>query len=168
MLGNPILCARTIVCAMFASLIARPGMVRCLAAVGAAILISGCAGASSNEGPVSEGRTVYGATCSACHGSGGGGGVGPALRDVAATFPSCADQIQWITLGSEKWKTEIGSSYGATNKPIDKVMPEFGAQLTPREIAAVAAFERTTYGGLDRGTVETDCGFGPGGEFQAP
>jgi mono/diheme cytochrome c family protein len=153
---------------MSASVLVRPRLFRYLAALGAAILISGCAAASSQEGPVSEGRTVYGATCSACHGSGGGGGVGPALRDVGETFPSCTDQIQWITLGSEKWKTEIGSSYGATNKPIDKVMPEFGAQLTPREIAAVAAFERTTYGGLDRGTVESDCGFSPGGEFEAP
>jgi mono/diheme cytochrome c family protein len=126
-----------------------------------ALAVASCGGSEPADSPLSEGRTVYGSTCSACHGSNGQGGVGPGFADVALTFPTCAEQIQWITLGSERWKKEVGPTYGATGKPIENVMPEMGAQLTPQEIAAVAAFERIQYGDMDKASTLTECGFEP-------
>lgn len=132
------------------------------------LLLSACGGSSTPDGPLSEGRSVYGSTCSACHGSSGGGGVGPAFDGVVETFPTCVEHQKWVTLGSERWKAEVGPTYGATDKPIEVVMPEMGAQLTAREIAAVAAYERSTYGGQDPDEALTECGFAPDGTFTSP
>ena len=33
------------------------------------------------------------------------------------------DHQEWIALGSENWKAQYGSAYGAGNTPITKVMP---------------------------------------------
>jgi mono/diheme cytochrome c family protein len=71
----------------------------------------------------------------------------------------CDTQIRWITLGSEGWKDEVGPTYGATDKPIENIMPPMGTVLTADQIAAVAAFERTQYGGLDAAEALTGCGF---------
>jgi mono/diheme cytochrome c family protein len=129
--------------------------------------VSACGG-SNLEGPVREGRDVYGSVCSACHGSTGKGGVGPAFAGVVETFPSCDDHIKWVTLGSERWKAEVGEKYGATDKPIKKVMPEIGLQLSEREIAAVAAYERSTFAGVDVSVAEAECGFAEDGTFGSP
>lgn len=118
-----------------------------------------CGGSDENLSPTREGRGVYGSICSTCHGNAGQGGVGPSLAEVVKTFPSCEEQIKWITLGSERWKAEIGPTYGADGKPIESVMPEMGAQLSPQAIAAVAAFERSNYGGADGAQSEIECGF---------
>ena len=104
------------------------------------------------------GRGVYADRCSSCHGSNGRGGVGPSLVDVRETWPDCADQQDWIALGSERWKAERGSTYGANDSPITKVMPQHATSLTPDEIAAVAAFERIQYGGGDEATELAACG----------
>jgi mono/diheme cytochrome c family protein len=132
--------------------------------LGAMVLVSlvltACGGAQGGS-PLREGRTAYGNTCSACHGDAGQGGVGPDLSGVAATFPSCADQIEWITLGSDRWKEEHGATYGALNAPIAGGMPSHGETLTPNEIATVAAFERSTYGGVDEQDAIEDCGVEP-------
>ena len=104
------------------------------------------------------GRDVYGSICSACHGEAGQGGTGPALDSVVETFPSCDDQLQWVTLGSERWRDEIGDAYGAAEKSVVGGMPENGERLTDEEIAAVVVFERVRYGGQDFAEVSTDCG----------
>ena len=133
---------------------------RTVAVVLVVVAIShGCGGSDASLSPTREGRDVYGSICSTCHGNAGQGGVGPSLSDVVETFPSCEDQIEWITLGSERWKTEIGPTYGVDEKPIESVMPEMGAQLSPQAIAAVAAFERSNYGGADVAESEAACGF---------
>lgn len=97
--------------------------------------------------------------CQNCHGVDGGGGTGPALAGVAATFPSCADHIKWVTLGTARWRTEEGDTYGASNKPVGGggIMQPYEAGLTPEEIAAVVLFERVTYGGLDPVEATDDC-----------
>lgn len=131
--------------------------------VGAVIVLMvvigvGCGPGSAPSASLRAGRDVYGERCSACHGSRGQGGVAPALSDVLETWPDCADQQEWIALGSERWKTEHGPTYGANDTPVTKVMPEHAARLTPEEIAFVAAFERVEYGGGDRATELLACG----------
>jgi mono/diheme cytochrome c family protein len=118
----------------------------------------GCGPGSATSESLRVGRGVYGDRCSACHGKRGQGGVGPSLSDVLETWPVCADQQEWIALGSERWKAEHGPTYGADDTPVTKVMPEHATTLTPDEIAAVAAFERIEYGGGDRATELETCG----------
>lgn len=145
------------------------------AVVVTALLWSGCGG-SEADGPASsadptsteaasadellrQGRSLYGATCSVCHGNRGQGGVGPSLALVAETWPVCADQVEWISLGSEGWRTAHGDTYGATGKPLAGGMPA-QSQLTLEETRLVAAFERVEYGGVDAEQALADCGVG--------
>jgi mono/diheme cytochrome c family protein len=125
-----------------------------------ALALPACASTSA-DGPLREGRTVYGNVCSACHGDAGQGGVGPALDNVTATFPSCDDHIEWVSLGSEKWKETYGDTYGANASPVEGAMPGHSETLTNSEIALVAAFERTRYGGVDEETAMDQCNIGP-------
>lgn len=120
--------------------------------------LTACGGTAGSSDPLRSGRDVYGARCSTCHGNRGQGGIGPAFSGVAETFPICDDQIRWITLGSERWKTEVGPVYGATGKSIEKVMPPMAEVLSPEQIASVAAFERSQYGGVEPDVALTDCG----------
>jgi mono/diheme cytochrome c family protein len=118
----------------------------------------GCGPATVTSESLRVGRGVYGDRCSACHGKRGQGGVGPSLANVIETWPDCADHQEWIALGSERWKTEHGPTYGANNAPVEKVMPEHAKTLKPDEIAAVAAFERIEYGGGDQAIELAACG----------
>lgn len=104
------------------------------------------------------GRGVYADNCSTCHGNRGQGGVGPSLSEVRDTWPSCDDHQEWITLGSEGWKTIYGPVYGANDALIENVMPGQAQTLTAVQIAAVAAFERVEYGGGDPATELAACG----------
>ena len=135
-------------------------MIRNIGAVVAAMIVIaiGCGPGSAPSESLRAGRGVYGDRCSACHGNRGQGGVGPPLADVRDTWPECADQQEWIALGSEGWKAEHGPTYGANDTPVDKVMPEHATTLTAAEIAAVAAFERVEYGGGDATTELAACG----------
>jgi len=123
-----------------------------------AALLAACGGTSAPRSPLDQGRSIYGNVCSACHGSRGDGGTGPSLHDVLGTFPSCADQIEWVTLGSKRWQETHGETYGATNKPVNGGMPSHEASLSADEIARVVAFERITYGGGVEEGVLRDCG----------
>ncbi|MCZ7532833.1 MAG: cytochrome c [Acidimicrobiia bacterium] len=122
------------------------------------LLLAACGGAEASDSPLRQGREVYGNICSACHGSNGQGGIGPALADVAKTFPSCDEHVEWITLGSDQWKIVHGDTYGANDSPIEQVMPGQGATLSAEQIKAVAAYERVFYGGMDEGTALDECG----------
>lgn len=102
------------------------------------------------------------AGCIACHGPGGAGVANfPAFTGGAllTTFPegSCATHIEWIRLGTAGWPDP---TYGANAKPVGgsgAVMPTFGAILDDRELAAVALFERVSFGGQDPEAAQTDC-----------
>ncbi len=124
------------------------------------LLIAAC-GSAAPQGPLAQGREVYANICSACHGSGGQGGIGPPFAGVLDTFSSCEDHQRWVTLGSDGWKAEVGITYGDPNKEVTGGMPSHEGRLTPTEIAAVAAFERSQYGGLDPATALQQCGFDP-------
>jgi mono/diheme cytochrome c family protein len=122
-----------------------------------AIVLAGCGG-SSGPDPLREGRSIYGNACSVCHGSRGQGGVGPALADVTRTWPRCSDHIEWVTLGSDRWKAIRGDTYGATDKPVKGGMPSHENSLSTEERRLVAAFERSEYGEVPTETALQECG----------
>ena len=101
------------------------------------------------EGPLTLGGEIYAVSCAGCHGSGGGGGVGPALTGGAVidTFPSPADQVTWVALGSTGYQDAGLDSYGELNQPIVGGMPGQLGILEASEIMDVILHERTEYGG---------------------
>lgn len=115
-------------------------------------------GSAGLDPDLKAGRDTYIGVCAACHGGNGQGASAPALASVVETFSACSDHIQWITLGSERHKNEVGPTYGDQGKEITGVMPEFGASLGDREIARVAAYERHQFGGAGAEDVRADCG----------
>jgi mono/diheme cytochrome c family protein len=76
-------------------------------------------------GNASPGAALFASNCARCHGSDGGGGLGPQLSDgkVAADL-SEAEEIRVVTNGRSG-------------------MPSFGDALTPEEIQQVVAYTRT-------------------------
>ena len=73
-----------------------------------------------------DGAAVFANRCASCHGSDGGGGLGPQLSGgrAAQRFPNIADQIGVIANGRGG-------------------MPAFGSRLSEAEIKAVAEYTRT-------------------------
>ena len=112
---------------------------------------------------VAMGEDVYMnvSNCDGCHGGQGQGGVGPAFSGVVTTFGSCADHIEWVTLGSQGFLDAGESTYGDTGKTIAGGMPAFGASLSEEQLASVVAFERVRFGGADPAETLTDCGLAP-------
>ena len=111
---------------------------------------------------IAVGQQVYSgaAACAGCHGSNGGGGVGPSFIGGALykTFPTCADHAKWIQLGSAGWQAEVGAAYGAEDTISIGGMPGFQGKLTEEELMAVVVFERVVFGGGDTEEVLIDCG----------
>ena len=94
------------------------------------------------------GAEVYG-QCASCHGAGGEGVSGPALDTVGETFSDPTTHAQWVFLGSDGWRQEVGDTYGDTENPVNGGMPGWGSALTPEELAAVVLYERAEFGELD-------------------
>jgi len=123
---------------------------------------------------IAMGEDVYlnVSSCDGCHGASGQGGVGPGFSGVVTTFGSCADHIEWVSLGTSGFQGEGRATYGDTDKPVGGAgeMPPFGASLTEEQLAAVVAFERVRFGGADPAETLTDCGLAPaeGEEGEAP
>jgi mono/diheme cytochrome c family protein len=76
--------------------------------------------------PATTGAALFAAHCARCHGSDGGGGIGPQLSDgkVVAAFPDVADEITFVTRGRDG-------------------MPAFGGQLSAQQIDQVVDYTRT-------------------------
>ena len=75
---------------------------------------------------VALGSEVFGDSCSVCHGSDGSGGVGAALGGVDERLSVRSHlAVVWTGRGS---------------------MPPFGGILTDAEIAAIVAYQRSTFG----------------------
>ena len=74
-----------------------------------------------------DAASLYGASCAACHGGDGSGGVGPPIRTgrVLDRFPQVADEIAVVANGRGG-------------------MPAFGGTLTDEEISAVVEYTRTS------------------------
>ncbi len=73
-----------------------------------------------------DAAAIFAGRCSSCHGSTGGGGIGPQLSggQVAAAFPDIEDQVSVVRDGQGR-------------------MPSFGNRLTDEELRAVVRFTRT-------------------------
>ena len=107
-------------------------------ALAVAIGLASCGGGDATEADlerlelafanadVALGNEVFGDSCSVCHGSDGGGGVGAALGGVSERL-AVRDHLSVVWNGR-------GS------------MPPFGGLLTDAEIAAVVAYQRSTFG----------------------
>jgi mono/diheme cytochrome c family protein len=97
---------------------------------------------------VEEGGVLFAANCSSCHGTTGGGGVGPQLAAGAVlhTFADPVDHVHWVVTGSAGAK---GGVYGDTSKPSKGGMPSFGTSktLTLAEIVDAVRYERETLSG---------------------
>lgn len=133
--------------------------------LGAGVLVlvaAACASApvSAGDPRIDAGAEIYGGVCSTCHGGNGEGGVGPNLSRVTITFPECDTHVRWVTLGSERWKAEVGPGYGSGQTPVVGAMPSFGSSLSEEQIRQVAAFERFRYGGASIEEALADCGLG--------
>src|SRR6478672_1053425 len=74
----------------------------------------------------SPGAALFAKNCARCHGSNGGGGLGPQLSDgkVKQDFPDAAKEVAFVTKGKGG-------------------MPAFGGTLSPAEIKQVVAYTRT-------------------------
>jgi hypothetical protein len=110
---------------------------------------------------VALGSQIFSDNCASCHGEDGAGKDNfPRLAggSVLATFGSCGDHLNWVTLGSTGWVTNVGPSYGDLNKSSVGGMSSFGSSLTTEEIASVVAFERVVFGGASVDETLIDCG----------
>ena len=119
------------------------------------------------EGPVAAGAAVYtGQGCGGCHGATGGGGVGPALGNVTATFPVFADHVAWVKNGSASVKGQNYGDGGTGNggKPATGTMPGF--DIPEADIIAVVCHERVTLGGQDPPPPECEEGAEPGADAE--
>ena len=102
------------------------------------------------SGPIVVGAEVYASKCASCHGSGGGGGVGPELMTVTETFPDYHSHVWWVVDGSDA--VAKGSPYGdaarTCGQRISKGgMPSWAAGLTAEELRSVVYYERAHLGG---------------------
>ena len=83
----------------------------------------GGGGSNANASP---GAALFASNCARCHGSDGGGGIGPQLSGgkVVEDYPKVSDQIAFVRTGQDG-------------------MPGFGNQLSPVEIQQVVEYTRT-------------------------
>ena len=94
---------------------------------GVTTLAVGCSGGSgggTGAQVATTGKGIYRQFCATCHGSNGGGRIGPSLLEVAAKYPNVADQIAVVTAGRGG-------------------MPAWGTKLTTAEIGKVVEYTRT-------------------------
>jgi mono/diheme cytochrome c family protein len=82
-------------------------------------------GAAAKDPRVVRGRSVYAANCARCHGTDGGGGVGPSFHGgvLLRRFSTVEDQVEFVRNGRG-------------------VMPAFGGSLSAAQIDAVVRYER--------------------------
>ncbi len=97
-----------------------------LAASVVALVLAACGGSGESSKPTASGATLYANNCARCHGATGGGGVGPSLVNVAATFPDIGNQITFVSNGGGG-------------------MPRFGDLLSDADIRAVVTYTRDTF-----------------------
>jgi len=121
----------------------------------------GPAGGATDFLAMGAGLFTGGPACAGCHGAAGEGLSGPPLAGVVATFSSCLDHIEWVTKGTTGFQGEGRTTYGDLGTPVGATsarMPSFGSQLSPEQIAAVAAYERVRFGGAPVDETLVACG----------
>lgn len=103
--------------------------------------------------PLVMGKEIYAANCASCHGSSGGGGVGPAFTGKALDklFPDYKEQLAWVNIGSSAWPNETFGAEGQAPARSGATMPGFGPDgsgaLSCEEVALVVRYEREVLGG---------------------
>ncbi len=112
-------------------------------------------------GPLGAGVPLY-SNCAGCHGAEGGGGVGYAFADgaVIASYPHIEDQLRWVKLGSDAYKSAGVDIPGDPNREggphitgASGVMPGWPS-LTDAELLAVVCHVRYDLGGGDEESEE--------------
>ena len=116
----------------------------------------GTLGLPEQGGPLQAGGEIYvSAQCGACHGAGGGGGVGRQLAggEVLLTFPEWQDHYNYVLLGTAGYEGQV---IGDPNRPGGAhvagefgTMPPFADTLSTLEILEVTLYERVTHGEAD-------------------
>ena len=103
-------------------------VVEVLALIGAAVFVVMLFAnePSGSNTPASPGAALFSQNCARCHGTDGGGGLGPQLSGgrVVEAFPNVDDQITFVTRGRDG-------------------MPPFGSTLSPAQIKQVVEYTRT-------------------------
>lgn len=98
---------------------------------------------SINEEPEVDadatGDQIFNQFCASCHGIGGAGGSGPAMRggSEAAQFPNIEDHMNFVREGSK-----AGQPYGTSGQGTG-AMPAWGGTLTDEQIRLVVEYERS-------------------------
>ena len=115
-----------------------------------AIIFAGTLEAPERDSEIiALGREVYDGSggCAGCHGTEGGGGIGPALADGAVlnSFADWQRHVVWVVNGSPP----AGQVYNDEGDISTAGMPSNGDKLSAREILAVTYFERVELGGAD-------------------
>jgi mono/diheme cytochrome c family protein len=132
----------------------------------AAVVLGACGGGDGESdgadppGVLAGGDDLYRGACQACHGAGGGGGVGPGLGEVVTDFPDCEEHVRWVRLGSSRWEEEVGPTYGATGREVKGGMPGYESSFSDSEIRLVTAWHRYRFGGQDPQQAAEACGVG--------
>ncbi len=85
-----------------------------------------------------RGEQVYQASCAACHGGSGEGGVGPAMKGSSIATGALHGHLDIVINGSS----------------VNPVMQAFGEQLTEVDLAAVITYERNAFGNNMGDTVQ--------------
>ena len=103
--------------------------VEAVALAAAAIFVIMLFANQGGGGATSPGAQIFSDNCSACHGSDGGGGLGPRLAGtVTKDFPDINKQIAFVKRGKGTMP-----SFGRT----------FGGQLSDEEIRLVVEYTRS-------------------------
>jgi mono/diheme cytochrome c family protein len=99
-------------------------------------------------GPITTGQTEF-ATCSACHGGGGVGGIGPKLAggNVLAQFPKIQDHLRWVMEGSAGFRALGIPTYGTKHTSIDAGTMPGWATLDANTLIGVVRYEREVLSG---------------------
>ena len=109
------------------------------------------------QGPVAAGGEVYSA-CAACHGAGGGGGVGYQLNsgEVTKTFPDVESHIAWVVNGSSSAGTPYGNPEREGGQRISQQKGNMPSQIAlgATEVMEVVLYERVVHGEVAEADLE--------------
>ena len=106
-------------------------------------------------GPLAEGAELY-ASCAGCHGTGGGGGVGPQLNngEVVKTFPDVPSHIAWVVNGSSPSGTPYGAADREGGQRISTGNMGAFASLGGKGVVEVVLYERVAHGLIPEAELE--------------
>lgn len=102
----------------------RRVLLTAIAALALALVAVGCGDDDGGDGASGSGESIYRTNCATCHGTDGGGGLGPELRGIADRLTR-EEHLEIVREGKGQ-------------------MPAWKDNLSDDEIDAVVEYERTT------------------------